>query len=247
MKNSAMLLSEKALSEAKAISQLIYESNDDEYFHPFFNNNCGNSISNNSRYNNNNNNAINNLKTNACMCKRFDSNGFSPWLMDSEIICFLRCKYNHGDSSQHKEKNRVSSKTRDFRKGLIKTVSGETCLKFYHFDDVCEYMTQYRENVTLPVLMQHRTKLPRSCGECQESHTMTHDQGCNYAIKSPDTADTAWLSVAYVKQIETALINNCYSDSPGVSVEAIIEQVPSFLFGIIFILQFCTSRTCHHG
>jgi len=225
MVSSAMLV-----KELKAISQLLTESNDSSFFNPVFNNSSGNSINNIN--NDNNNNSSNNLKTNSCMCKKFDSNGFSPWLMDSDIISILQCRSTHASldaSAQNKEKNKNAPKTKDFRKALIRSTSGinETCLKFYHFDDVCEHMTHYRENITLPVLMQHRTKLTRSCGECQDGDMFAigHDKDCNYTMKSPVAADNAWLSVAYVKQIESTLINRYYSDSPGVSVEAIIEQV----------------------
>ena len=171
-----------------------------------------------------------NKSSKKCLCKQIDGSGLSPWLIDSEMISIKQCRSTHSsslDGNKDKMGVKSTSRTRDMRK-LTKSnsIKGivDTGLKFYHFDDICEYMTHYRENITLPVLMQYRTRLSRTvCGvSCYQNDVFVKD--CNCSKKSA-VADYGWLSVAYVKQIESTLINRCYCDSPGVSVQAIIEQV----------------------
>lgn len=174
--------------------------------------------------------------TKKCNCKQLAGNeGLAPWLTESEMMFIKRCKSGNTNSYEciytAKEKSKKDNlkaviKPKDIRGRLTKSNSydlKDTCLKFYHFEDVCEYMTQYRENITLPVLMQYRTKLSRpTCGqeECELSL-----KECNCAKKAPVIDNGGWLSVAYVKQIESTLANHCYCDPPGISVRAIIEQV----------------------
>lgn len=198
--------------EVKAVMQLLRESNGSNGSFINFMPTNTNSMS----------------RTQTCTCKQVDGNGLSPWLMDAEMASIVQCRSMHllESTNSNKDKIRMTSRSKDLRKFITKSNSGigDTCLKFYHFDDICDYMTQYRENITLPVLMQYRTKLSRTCGStsCQQNELSVKE--CNCPKKTAVT-ENGWLSVAYIKQIESTLINRCYCDSPGVSVEAIIEQV----------------------
>jgi len=92
-----------------------------------------------------------------CKKKIWDEELIKPWWSDLPPVKIIQHHSSYSDLFQKQHiKPKLSVKMKESRRHS-KVASFD--LKFFHFDQTKEYITHYRESVTLPSVMEYRKKL----------------------------------------------------------------------------------------